>query len=604
MAQRSHHPSLRPTLIAGMLFAVVRPAGGPTSAAPAPPTSPFGGVTVPTTEGPVVGVRGEAATTWKGIPYAAPPVGPLRWRAPQVPAVREMPLDASELGPACPQDERSALNPGGGGRQGAEDCLTLNIWAPNDAAGPLPVLFWLHGGGHIQGSGGDPLYDGASLAGEQAVVVVTINYRLGALGFLVHEAFIGEHADHPTAGNWGRLDQIAALKWVRANIAGFGGDPGRIAIFGESAGGLSVCDLMVSPLSNGLFAGAIVQSGGCQPLAAVPIVDQPRGALAPATDQGRRFASAIGCAGTPDVAACLRGKPVDDILGTLPGEIGILKPGAEVYGAVIDRHALVEAPAEAFAAGRQHPVPFLLGANADEGTIFLTEPIKNMTAAQYAALVRNLYGDLADDVLAVYPASAYASPGLAVADITGDAGFVCPTRRVARWHAAGGHAAYLYHFTYVSAVSRQRGLGAFHGSEIPFVFGNLGQGGGTRLPPAVERLSDAMRGYWANLAAEGSPGTVAGLTWPRYDAADDVAMRFDTPPALETGWRAAKCDVWDAVATRDAVGTPTPSATVAGTPGPVPTASPTDPIRPPTVGTPATSAPWRGRVFLPYVEGA
>lgn len=614
-------PPAMAALVAAFLAIAGGPVTTPTTAAPPhhpnqpDPTPPPTAARVLTTEGPVVGMRFADVAVWKGIPYAAPPMGALRWRAPQPPAQRDGALNAYTFGPACPQDDRPLLG-GAGGRKGAEDCLTLNVWAPSAVSsgqsGPVPVLFWIHGGGHVQGSGSEAIYDGASLAVGKNVVVVTINYRLGALGFLVHEAFHGEHADHPTAGNWGRLDQIEALRWVRANIGGFGGDTSRIAIFGESAGGVGVCDLMVSPLARGLFAAAIMQSGSCLAAGAVPIVDQPRGALPPAADQGRRFAAAIGCADAPDVAACLRGKPVDAVLATLPGEVGILKPGAETYGPIVDRHVLAEAPADAFAGGREHPVPFLLGANADEGTVFLSDAMKAMTAAQVEALVRALYRDNADAVLALYPPSSYASPGLAIADITGDIGFVCPARRTARRHAGHGHPAFLYHFTYVSAIARQLGLGAFHGSEIPFVFGNTGQGGGTRLPPAVQALSDAMRGFWVNLATHGAPGTIGGVAWPAYDAVADVGLRLDTPPGIETGWRDAKCDLWDAVAARDAGSVPTAVATGTGTPratasptatATLPAATATATANSATIEPTPTSAGSGIRVFMPYAAG-
>ncbi len=223
-----------------------------------------GGVVVATAEGPVRGVRGTGATAWLGVPYAAAPVGALRWRAPQPAPARAGVLEAAAAGPACPQIDRPLLQPDAGGRKGEEDCLTLNVWAPNDVAGPAPVMVWIHGGGFIQGSGGEAIYDGARLAAGQGVVVVSLNYRLGALGFLVHPAFVGEHDDHPSAGNWGLLDQLAALRWVRANIGGFGGDPERVTIFGESAGGVSVCSLLASPLAAGLVAGAVMQSGSCE----------------------------------------------------------------------------------------------------------------------------------------------------------------------------------------------------------------------------------------------------------------------------------------------------------------------------------------------------
>lgn len=511
------------------------------AAAPRGAAAQGGAVVVTTAEGPVAGVRGAEATAWKGLPYAAPPVGPLRWRAPQPAPKRDAVLDASAAGLACPQVDRPLLQPDTGSRKGEEDCLRLNVWAPNDRAAPAPVMVWLHGGGFIQGSGGEALYDGARLAAAQGVVVVTLNYRLGALGFLVHPAFVGEHPDHPSAGNWGLLDQLAALRWVRANIAAFGGDPARVTIFGESAGGVSVCSLLASPLAAGLVTGAIMQSGGCEP--ALRDVAAAAGGLKPAVDQGRRFAEAIGCGGAADTAACLRAQPVDAVLAALPGEIGVLQPGAETYGPVRDGYVLAEAPAAAVAAGRALGVPWMVGANADEGTVFLSPQQKAMTAAQYEAAVRAVFGTAAGQVLALYPAGDYGSPGLALAAVTGDAGFVCPARRMARAHAARGRAAWLYHFTYVSAVGRQLGLGAFHGSEIPLVFG---AGGGGVGMPAARALGEAMQAAWGAFARTGDPAT-AELAWPRHAARGDMGMRWDTPPGAVAGWRRAQCDLWDAV---------------------------------------------------------
>ncbi|MFQ5460695.1 MAG: carboxylesterase/lipase family protein, partial [Anaerolineae bacterium] len=365
------------------------------------------GVAVDTAEGPVVGVAGDAATAWKGIPFAAPPVGGLRWRPPAPALHRSSPLDATAFGPACPQStafEIPGLPTPPAGNRGAEDCLQLNIWAPNSRPDGLAVMFWIHGGGMIQGSGTDAPYDGATLAASENVVVVTTNYRLGALGFLAHSAFMGEQSDHPGAGNYGLLDQIAALRWVKANIAGFGGDPGRVTIFGESAGGVSVCALLAAPAAAGLFQRGIMESGNCSPR--LPSLDPATHPGPPALRQGDRFAEAIGCAEAADVATCLRAQPVDKILATLPGEIGVLNPTAEVYGPIVDGTLLAETPGEAIAAGHEQGVPFILGANADEATIF-TAAFQNLTAAQYEALVRLTFPEYADRALALYPASAY-----------------------------------------------------------------------------------------------------------------------------------------------------------------------------------------------------
>ncbi len=512
----------------------------PTSTARAQPQ-----VVVDTAEGPVVGVAGDAATAWKGIPFAAPPVGELRWSPPAPAPHRSSPLDATAFGPACPQtttlDIPGLPGPPAGNR-GAEDCLQLNIWAPNAAGAGLPVMFWIHGGGMIQGSGTDAPYDGANLATSQNVVVVTTNYRLGALGFLAHEAFVGEQSDYPGAGNYGLLDAIAALRWVRANIAGFGGDPGRVTIFGESAGGVNVCALMAAPAAAGLFHRAIMESGNCLPR--MPSLDPTSHPGPPALEQGNRFAEAIGCADATDVAACLRAQDVDKILATMPGEIGVLNPGAEVYGPIVDGTLLAETPGEAFAAGHEQGVPFILGANADEATIF-TAPFQNLTAAQYEALVRLTFPGYGDRALALYPAAAYQSPTLAFADVAGDVGFVCPARWAAGAHARHGAPAYLYHFSYVPGYAETLRLGAHHAIEIPFVFGNIA--GLALLSPEVRQLTAAMGASWSAFARSGNPGSHDGLAWPRYTPEADALMEFSSPPKVTAGLRREKCDLWDEV---------------------------------------------------------
>lgn len=539
---------------------------------------------VMTTEGPLRGATDGASLSWKNIPYAAPPVGALRWRAPQPPPLRAREREATAFGPACPQRPGGVLRPDTA-PDWDEDCLQLNVWAPADPRRPrpLPVMVWFHGGGLIQGSAVEPLYNGAALAAGQGIVVVTANYRLGALGFLAHRAFVGADAGAPGAGNYGLLDQIAALDWLQANVAAFGGDPGRVTVFGESAGGVSVCALLASPLARGRFGAAIMQSGAC--LDALPRLDGA-GPLPPATAQGERFSAAAGCADAADEAACLRALDAATVLDTLPGEIGILDPGAETYGHVVDGHVLPEPPGAAVAAGRAADVPFVVGANADEGTLF-AQPFKStLTAAGYAAAVRAVYRADADAVLARYPVDAYAAPYLALADVTGDAGFVCPARRVARAHAGHGRPAWLYHFTFVTALGRATGLGSHHGAEIPFLFADPAAGGPAALVgPEAKDLARAMQAWWSNVARAGDPGTVATgpgggdggtITWARHDPAADNGLMLGPKPSPARGWRADKCDLWDRIAAaRDAV-PPTPGAAATATPMPPPT-SPTSP---------------------------
>jgi para-nitrobenzyl esterase len=504
-----------------------------------------GPLTVDTTEGTVIGQAAAGSRTWQGIPYAAPPIGDLRWRPAGPAPHRDAPLDALAFGPVCPQDPSTQAfpPPDAPAMVGEEDCLTLNIWAPADA-GSYPVLFFVHGGGFIQGSGSDPLYDGARLASHGAVVV-TFDYRLGALGFLAHPAFATEDPRYPWAGNYGFGDQLSALHWVAANIAGFDGDPQRITVFGESAGGVSVCALMTSPAAVGLFAGAIMQSGNCL-TDSMRATRVDRGRVKSGFDQGRRFAQAAGCtdeAGAPD---CLRALSVEEVLTTLPGEIGSLSPGAETYGPEIDGHLVLEPPGEAMAAGRSQPVPFIAGANADEGTLFV-RGWRTLSVAGFEALVRVLYPQWAARILAAYPAEDYAAPTDALADLYGDAAFVCPARRAVAEHGAAGRRAYLYHFTRVPNVSQLAGLGAFHGVELFYLFDHYPEGSPGSFGEVDRKITAAMQEAWVGFAETRRPDP-GDLDWPVYSPETGMALELGESVSVVAGWRADRCDLWDAVA--------------------------------------------------------
>lgn len=499
--------------------------------------------TVSTTEGPVQGTESAGVWGFKGIPYAKPPVGDLRWKAPRAPAARDGVLDATSFGPACPQGD-SALGTGSPGPTD-EDCLTLNIYTPDLTPDePLPVMFWIHGGGFIQGSsrqennGGTLIYDGADLA-RNDVVVVTINYRLGALGFLAHEAFVGEDDAQPAAGNYGLLDQLRALRWVQDNIGNFGGDPADTTIFGESAGGVSVCALMASPLSDGLFDSAIMESGNC--LADMRKLDQPNGALEAATDQGARMAQALGCDSASGVAACMRDKSAQEVFDAMPGSIGLLNDGGEKFEPIIDGNVLDESMAAAIEDGSAQQVPFVIGANADEGTLF-TYAQRGITAARYEAAVRAVFPNSADQVLTQYPADAYDKPWMALSALLGDIAFVCPARKTARNHRANGNPAFSYYFTHVTGGARTLKLGAHHAAEIAFVFGNFGALGG-RGDEAT--LSENMQTWWTQFAYDGAPGAAGGVDWPQYDATADEWLELEAgAEAPVSGVRKEYCDFW------------------------------------------------------------
>jgi para-nitrobenzyl esterase len=486
-------------------------------------------------------VRGEslgAVKIFRGIPYAAPPVGNLRWKAPQEHPSWDGVREATQFGKSCPQLPGTIFRYQ---LETDEDCLSLNIWTPKiDPNAKLPVMVWIHGGGLVQGSSSQKVndrvtYDGRVFAERFGVVVVTINYRLAQLGFLAHPALSAEDIEHNVSGNYGLLDQIFALRWVQKNIQNFGGDPQNVTIFGESAGGKSVCALLASPLAAGLFQRAIIQSGGCP-----SNLRKLRGSSGreSAEAQGERFARAIGCADAPDVLACLRSKSVQEILQTLPGEASILST-AEKWDFTVDGYALPQSPGRALEAGNFNVVPVIAGTTGNEASLF-TVSLGIQTVEQYEAYVRSIFRGLADQVLALYPASAYPSPKAALDALISDVSFVCPTRRFVRDISKSQQKTFLYHFTYVTRAGAQLGLGAFHGSEIPFVFGNL-----INPTPQERALSDAMMRYWVNFAKTGDPNDWALPAWPAYTLAEDPHLQLDVPIKADRELRKRYCDFFD-----------------------------------------------------------
>ncbi len=497
---------------------------------------------VQTESGVVVGAADDGVRSWKGIPFAAPPTGGNRFRAPQPPPKWTSPRDAKAFGSSCPQVAVTT----GAFASGEEDCLFLNVWSPDPAPRePLPVMVWVHGGAFIVGSGSGALYDGAALARSQRVVVVTLNYRLGSLGFLAHSALAKEDPATGT-GNYGLLDQRAALQWVRKNIRAFGGNEKNVTLFGESAGGVSVVEHLVSPGSAGLFDRAIVQSG------AVPLaLREPT--LAEGEKQANALAKALGCGA--QVVECLRSKPFGDVVAALknpstePGGLfqGVLKTAA--WFPVVDGVFVAKQPAERFAEGAiASKVPTMLGSNLNEGTLFHSgllgdRPIPD-EAAYKASLVRLLGAELADKVAALYPVTG--KPDEALAQAESDAIFACPTRRAARALAKAGVAAYRYHFVRKPDNGIVAAFGATHAAELPFVFGNDdGTLGG--VSDAGMPLREAMMRYWTRFAAAGDPSGASDPAWPRYDAATDPYLKLDTPPSAQAGLLTEKCAFWDTV---------------------------------------------------------
>lgn len=442
------------------------------------------------------GALQDGIASYRGIPFAAPPIGPLRWRAPAPPVDWNGVRDATHYGAACIQPERG--DGGGGGRADvqSEDCLTLNVWAPENAAG-LPVMVWIHGGGHRIGSGTFTIYDGSALA-RQGVVLVTINYRIGLLGYFAHPALTREAARRPL-GNYGMMDQIAALEWIQRNIAAFGGDPQRVTVFGESAGGASTLYLLANPRAQGLFQGAIVQSGGG--------LQRPT-SLPEQESRGVEAVQRIGLSANATMAQ-LRAVPAErwnDALGPLQG-LG--------FGPFIDGQLITEAPSRAFAEGRALDLPLMIGANDNEASVIATLGGDGALALLGAGQehLRSLYGEASDDE--------YRRQAL------GDAFFVAPAAWIAM-QASGGAPSYLYHFTYVPERRRGRTPGAGHGTEIPHIFQSWDQ---LPIPHGFitdedEAFGRMMSSCWVSFAQTGVPHCANGPEWPAYTRESDQLMLF------------------------------------------------------------------------------
>ncbi len=503
----------------------------PSDAATPTPTP----ITVTTRLGPVTGRTDGTIASFLGIPYVAAPVGPLRWRNPADHAPWTTPIDASHYGSVCPQAAGTLL----GMPPMDEDCLTLNVWTPHPATGAgagLPVMVFIHGGGFTSGASAQGLYDGRALASHN-VVVVTLNYRLGQLGFLAHPALVAEDTTHHSAGNYGVLDQQAALRWVQANAAAFGGDPSRVTLFGESAGAISVCAQMASPLASGLFQRAIGESGPCT-FIVTPLHDGPAGTPDSAESLGHRFASALHCDTAATPAMCMRAVPWADVLAAVPTPIELSRTGAR-YQPNIDGWVLPEAPWQSFRHGRVAHVDSLSGTNRDEGTFFTVGSALTSESA-YQAAVEALVPGHGADILRLYPVSAYPSVTAAYDAFLTDAVFTCPTRDQARYVTALATHVYLYHFTRLNHAGMLLGLGVFHSSELPYVFGDF-------VPPFTAddtdtALSNTMMNYWTRFAATGDPNGGADPMWPAFTTAGDSDQGLGDTVAPETGLHRANCD--------------------------------------------------------------
>jgi len=529
------HSRLHPlaALFAALIALTLATAGDPGVAAAAPGSG--GAPIVHIDSGVVRGIAGSTVDAFLGLPYAAPPTGNLRWRPPAPPADWQGVRDATQFAPSCPQAPGSAT----AGPTG-EDCLYLNVYTPqlgSQPGGGLPVLVWIHGGGFTQGAGRD--YDPTKLAAD-GIVVVTINYRLGALGFLA-DAALASRPDGPS-GDYGLMDQQAALRWVQRNIRGFGGDPGDVTLFGESAGGLSTLSQLVSPGARGLFQRAIVESGTYE------LTEQ---SLATAESAGHAFAAKAGCAGdtasdavpASDTAACLRRLPVSTILAQ-QNPVG--------YTPDVDGAVLTQSIKTALASGQFNRVPVIIGTNHDEYRLFVAAIQflgEQVTRANYQSMIASTLGvpaATAATIAAQYPLSRYPSPPVALGAVGTDAIFSCHAltaeKSLSRYVPV-----YAYEFNDENAPepflpSAGFPYGAAHASELPYLFSPATAQRSVPFSHAQQQLAAAMKQDWTNLAKTGKPAA----TWPRFTGASQQMLSLVPPaPQVETNFAAQHhCAFW------------------------------------------------------------
>jgi para-nitrobenzyl esterase len=455
------------------------------AADPAAPLPATNGPVVKVRQGEAQGIVGDGIAIFKGLPFAAPPIGDLRWRAPQEPAKWSGVRAANAFSSTCAQ---------------AEDCLYLNIYEPADTkkGAKLPVMFWIHGGAFIFGSGS--AYDGSQFA-RQGVIVVTVNYRLGRAGWFAHPALTAENPKGPL-GNYGLMDQVAALNWVQDNIKEFGGDSKNVTIFGESAGAISVNYLMLAPQAKRLFNKALSESGFGR-LAARPISSVEQNGLS--------FAEKAGVHGSDAAAAkALRALSWTDLTGNVSG-IG----AADQILPMADGKMITGSASDGFAKGMEAHVPYLLGGNSDEAS--LTR--RGLNAAERLASIQQRR----DAFNAAFDPDNSGDADRIIARLVTDTSISEPDRDLARQHAKHGNATYVYHFSYTPAAQRATSFGLAHGGELAYVF---------NVPRSVpfddegKAVAAAANKYWAQFAKTGDPDSAGGVPWPKFDAADEYVMEF------------------------------------------------------------------------------
>ncbi len=524
--------------------------GGPTRVAPMPPPPPddTDPLVVVTSKGEVRGTPDGASQAFLGIPYAKPPTGERRWAAPEAPDPWSDTLQATAYAPVCPQPE-TPLMPA---VIGDEDCLYLHLWRPaavaDDPDAALPVMVFIHGGGNYFGGatqpmdelldGVDPdalLYEGAALAAAGNVIVITVNYRLAALGYLAHPV-LSAASGTGTSGNYGIMDQQLALQWVQDEIAAFGGDPNKVMLFGQSAGATNTCVLLASPLSVGLFQRVGIHSGNC----ATP----PRARL---EDRGTSFIVEMGCANAGDIVGCLRAVPVENIvraISAIPNLDGGL--GVPAFAPTVDGRVLLESPDQAISAGRHNAMPTLMGANSAE----YSQQFSDITANELPDLLAGLMPPefLAEGIALYAPARYDDSPTAAYVAAYSDRNIVCNMRRVADALVANQtQPVFFYLFDQTLSTPARQGPGPYHTTELLFLFQHM-DGEFFSATDAERTVAADMAAYWTTFADRGATVAPPGLSaWQTLVSADQNYLRIQPVPDNETRLREEQCAFWDAV---------------------------------------------------------
>lgn len=501
--------------------------------------------TVHTQYGPVEGTYNHPVVQFLGIPYAKPPVGENRWSAPLEPEVWVDAWPAHQFAPACPQ-KKYQTGQSGSTLEGDEDCLYLNIWTPDiEPASPKPVMVFIHGGGNQQGStgelnGGTRMYFGKNLSERGDVVVVTLAYRLGPLGFLVHPGLEQENQT-ATSGNYGVMDQILALKWIRNNIGAFGGDAQNVMIFGESAGGLNVANLLTSPAARGLFHRAAIQS-------ASPILNSYSNARL----KGVEYANGFVAEGDDKAKiAHLRLLSADSLLyfESSPLEGGVVQMN---WQPVIDQHIFPDTPMEVFQSGNFNQVPLLIGSNAQEMSLQVpTTVLPIMTTVLLQSIVP---AALQPKAFSLYPSgSTPAEARKSMVNMLTDLQFTAPARRTAQCISMNQtHPVWRYLFNHTHTVTALEDYGAYHGMELFYLFNTWEEatlGSGPLFKPEDKAVQELMLQYWVNFAYSGNPNGSGMAAWPAFDASTDCYLRIEAlPDGTQCGLRSAASDLWDQVA--------------------------------------------------------